>query len=221
MSTGIMSTALWVFVRPPITGHAKTRLTPRLGADGAARLYAAFLHDTLRTSCQPGFEVTLCVAGEPEHASLAALQRRHKVRTLAQGPGDLGAKLDAAFRRALSHHEHVLIVGSDAPTLPRSYLRAARDALCRAPVVLGPCLDGGYYVIGARHALPSLGPVRWSSPHTLRDTVRVCTKAGLEVALLAPWYDVDTPSDLDLLRLHLRLKPGAAPATARELRLRL
>ena len=170
-----MSTALWVFARPPVTGQAKTRLSPRLGAEGAARLYAAFLDDTLRACCQPGFEVTLCVAGAPDHPSLALLRSRHSLRTVAQVPGDLGTKLDAAFRAALSDHEQVLVVGSDAPTLPSCYLRAATRALARAGLVLGPCLDGGYYVIGASEPLPNLALVRWSSRHTLSDTLRVCT----------------------------------------------
>jgi hypothetical protein len=37
----------------------------------------------------------------------------------------------------------------------------------------------------------------------------------LQIAVLSPWYDIDEPADLDILRAHLSARPKSAPATAR------
>jgi hypothetical protein len=108
----------------------------------------------------------------------------------------------------------VVLVGTDSPTLPLGFLRQAAAWLggerpCDA--VLGPALDGGYYLIGARRELPSLfAPgIAWSTDQVLPETLRrLCAlgREGLAVRLLPPFYDVDTPDDLarlisDLLML--------------------
>jgi len=126
----------------------------------------------------------------------------------------LGARMSHALADALRRADRALLIGTDAPTLPRGFLARAARALDTAEVVLGPSADGGYYLIGARGSAPDLGgpAIRWSTPHALADTrARV---SGRRVATLPPWYDVDTPEDLRLLRLHLALDPSAAPATA-------
>lgn len=202
-----------MFCRPVQPGQTKTRLVPRLGAEGSARLYAAFLEDVLST-CRavPGCEVEVWVAGDPEHRSL----QLHDVPRIAQPQTDLGGRMQAA----LAHRPGVptLVVGSDIPTLPRSLLEAALTELGRpgTDVVLGPATDGGFLLIGAcGPRLPDLGPpIRWSHSQTLADTLAACRRGGLRVAQLTPWYDVDTPADLRVLSLHLALQPQAAPATA-------
>ena len=107
-----------------------------------------------------------------------------------------------------------LLVGSDLPTLPTVPLLAAASVLRedRSDVVLGPSADGGFYMIGARGDAPRLGPgVRWSTAHALADTR--ARLAPRRVAMVRPWYDMDTPEDLRLLRAHLALAPEAAPRT--------
>jgi len=210
-----VTAALCIFARPVIAGRTKTRLSPALGMDGAAVLYRAFLSDTLRgLSALPQVHPTLWVAGDPDHPSLADIT----VPRRPQQGSDLGARLAAAMLDA--PRQAALVIGSDAPTLPPAYLAQAHAHLERgeAPLVLGPTADGGFYLIGARPdaALALRGPlseVRWSSCHTLGDTLRAAAEQGLAAHLLPPWYDVDGPEDLELLRLHLALAPDAAPAT--------
>lgn len=205
-----------VFARPVRAGGVKTRLSPALGDGGAARLYAAFLSDVVATArAVPDCDVQLWVAGDPDHASL----RNYDVPRVAQPDTDLGGRMTHALQQGAGRP--TLVIGSDAPTMPRQLLVTALGLLRSGDVdvVLGPAVDGGFTLIGARAGrLPDLGPpIRWSQPETLAETLAACSRGGLRVGQLTPWYDVDVPEDLRVLSVHLALRPGAAPATAAEL----
>jgi rSAM/selenodomain-associated transferase 1 len=211
---------LAVFVRSPTAGEAKTRLASVLGEQGAAELYGAFVEDVLalcaRVRAAGRVDLAVWSAGPP-HETVARWASAHDATMRLQPRGDLGVKLGAAFERALPRYERVVIIGSDMPTLPLSLVIAAFDSLERAPLVLGPANDGGYYAIGASHGLrPRFDGVRWSTRHALADTLRA--NASRRAAIIAPWYDVDDPSDLAILRAHLSADPAAAPRTASRLR---
>lgn len=199
---------LFVFARAPVPGQVKTRLAAHVGAERAAALYRAFLADTVRVCVAAGgFEVVLSCAGDPDHPALVEIAATFGVERMAQPGGDLGSRMTAT----LDLRPGSLIVGSDAPTLPADCLRRARAALAEHDVVVGPSADGGYYLLGGVAGL-DLGGVRWSSRHALADTL--ARVAPRRAARLPPWYDVDEPADLRLLRAHLALEPGAAPATS-------
>lgn len=204
-----------LFARAPRAGWAKTRLAPALGVDGAARLYGAFLRDTLeRVGLAKELAPSLWAASARDVEPL-----RRVAPTLGvcvQPEGDLGLRMRAALQAA-SETGLALVLGTDAPTLPIRVIREAVSALERADVVLGPSADGGYHLLGVRERPFDLRGVRWSSPHALTDTWERARAEGRTVALASPWYDVDTPDDLRLLRVHLRLRPHAAPHTARAL----
>lgn len=214
-----MTEALAIFLKPPQAGRVKTRLQPLLGPEQASRLYAAFLADTvaLARSLQD-VQVSLWVAGDPDDPRLRAIPGVDTLPRHAQVEGDLGARMQAALCHALRDHARAVVIGSDAPSLPPLYVRSALQALQARDAVLGPSVDGGYYLVGSSRAVEGLfDGVRWSSAHTFDDTWRAAQRARIHVDRIAPWYDVDTPADLELLRMHLRLKPRAAPATARVL----
>lgn len=208
-------TQLAVFVRSPEVGRVKTRLIPRLGPQGAAQLYEAFVEDTLRT-CQrvaaaESCSLQLWFAG-PVDPTLRSWARRFEAELRPQPEGDLGERLQAAFAHGLARHERVVVLGSDAPSLPAAWLTALIRTLDSADMVLGPTRDGGYYGIGAaRGTQPSFESVRWSTRHTLRDTLSA--NAGIRVPLASPWFDIDEPTDLALLRAQLSLDPNTAPAS--------
>jgi rSAM/selenodomain-associated transferase 1 len=200
--------ALLVFAKAPRPGKVKTRLATLLGDEGAARLYAAFLEDTWATACGLlGVRPELWAASEEDAAGLAPRPCR------VQTSGDLGVRMHAAMADALGRASRVLLVGSDHPTVPPALFRDAIGALETHGVVLGPSADGGFFLVGARGAAVGFDPgVRWSSRHALADTL--AGLAGRSVRLIRPWYDVDTPEDLHVLRAHLALWPRAAPRTA-------
>ena len=217
--------ALAVFGRAPRAGAAKTRLAPALGPEGAARLYSAFLADTLalaRAADHAGIvDATLWAADAPDDAALLEVPGAREVPRCAQSAGDLGVRLGAALDAGVASHGRALVIGSDAPTLPLSLLRAASAALDAADVVLGPSADGGYFLIGARVTVGAalFAGARFSTRFALLDTLAGAARLGLSVARIAPWYDVDTPDDLRVLRAHLSLAPTVAPHTSGALRL--
>jgi rSAM/selenodomain-associated transferase 1 len=207
---------LAVFVRPPTTGTVKTRLAAVLGEHGATALYRAFVEDTLRLCARVAtagrVDVTLWSAGDPDEA-VQQWANRLGTDPRLQPPGDLGVKLEAAFEDGLRHYERVVIIGSDAPTLPIDLIGVAFAALGEAEMMLGPANDGGYYAIGATNRIrPGFGGVRWSTAHALEDTL--IANAQRRVAIIPPWYDIDGPEDLSVLRAHLSVNSEAAPATS-------
>ena len=110
-----------------------------------------------------------------------------------------------------------VIMDSDSPTLPSAYVAQAFDGLDDADVTLGPCEDGGYYLIGLKRPQPRLlRKVRMSTPHVLRDTLALAHEAGLGVALLPRWYDVDTLQELQRLRAELRFHTDGLARHTRE-----
>jgi rSAM/selenodomain-associated transferase 1 len=208
---------LAVFVRPPRVGQVKTRLSALFGDRGAAELYQAFVEDTLRLCLRVRaagrVDLALWSAG-PDDDIVSEWATRLGVPARLQPGGDLGAKLGAAFEAGLQRYERVVVIGSDAPTLPIELIDDAFGSLDRTAIALGPANDGGYYAIGASHSVrPSFEQVRWSTPDAFADTVRA--NATRQVATISPWYDIDDPEDLAILRAHLSVDPAAAPSTAR------
>jgi uncharacterized protein len=207
---------LLVFAKPPRAGVAKTRLAAALGADGAAELARALFADTWSTATSCAWARPILVTPEPEAAEWRDLGVRER---WAQGGGDLGARMARAVRRALAAGAPAaIVVGSDAPGLTIEHLAAARNALAAADAVLGPCRDGGYYLLGLKRC-PSdlLDGLPWSSPATLVCTERRLLERGLRVERLSEAFDVDRVEDLEPLRRALAAGEVAAPATARAL----
>ena len=98
----------------------------------------------------------------------------------------------------------VVLVGADSPTLPVEYVERAFAELERADVVLGPATDGGFYLVGCGPARPPLfGGVAWGGASVLIDTIKALADPQWRLSLLPPWYDVDAPADLSMLRGHL------------------
>jgi uncharacterized protein len=208
-----------IFAKPFIAGQVKTRLARVLGPERAADLAAAMFTDVWHT-------VSSCLGVRPV---LATLQRDiHcigdgrsecpvQIATddiLLQGDGDLGARLESIFRQALASAPAVIAVGADTPLLTSAHLQQALDALATHDGVIGPCPDGGFYLLALRacpHGLFSDLP--WSTPETAYATKRRLEARGFSVQELDELFDVDTPDDLVLLTASLARQPSVAPAT--------
>jgi len=192
--------------KAPQAGEVKTRLCPPLTAEAAATLYRGFLLDTVaKMTSLPSVQPVMSYAPASGEAFFADLVP-HWTR-LPQDGVDLGARMHNCFRQLLAHdYDHVLLTGSDLPTLPRRILTQAVQ-LATSPqidVILGPSEDGGYYLIGLRTPCPALfEDMTWSTPEVLSETVQRATRLGLRMAYLPTWYDIDTPADLPRLRAAL------------------
>jgi hypothetical protein len=109
-----------------------------------------------------------------------------------------------------------LILGSDSPSLEAGQVLHGLDLLGTVDLVLGPAHDGGYYAIGLRRPQPGLlNGIPWSSSRTLAATLEKARHAGLQVATLEPWTDVDRPEDLQVLTEQIaRMRAGGDARTA-------
>lgn len=218
--------ALVLFARAPAPGETKTRLIPALGAEGAAELYRCFLLDALASASEAPAAVMVAASDPNQMEAVRALAAEGCPRAVvtAQSGGDLGARMAHAFREAFAQgHQRVVILGTDLPGLPPERVRQALELLRERRLVLGPCEDGGYYLIGLRALLPQLfEQMEWGGDTVLADTRRRAESLGVSVALLDPWSDVDTPQDLEALRAHLAARsragePISCPRTWRHL----
>ena len=129
---------------------------------------------------------------------------------------DLSERLNYATTHALMHgYDQVVIMDSDSPTLPPENLIRSFTALGEADVSLGPCDDGGYYLIGLKQPAPPLFlNVTMSTDHVTQDTLAQARAAHLTVALLPTCYDIDYVADLQRLAAELTtLAPSIASHT--------
>jgi rSAM/selenodomain-associated transferase 1 len=200
-----LTNALLVVAKRPAPGQTKTRLTPPLSSEQAAALYECFLRDTLDMMRQVP-NVQPAVAFMPAEAQPYFVELAPDFELVQQAGLDLGARLDNALTHYLRlGYRHVAIMDSDGPTLPATCLSAAFEALAgEADVVLGPCDDGGYYLIGLKRPAPRLlREVRMSTPGVLADTLAIAAEEGLRVELLPVWYDIDDVTSLARLVAEL------------------
>jgi rSAM/selenodomain-associated transferase 1 len=206
--------AVCVFAKPSRPGLVKTRLAPRVGAEGAARLARAFLEDTWRALGALRWARRILATTEIDGSE--PVVRGGQV--WLQGTGDLGDRLARVLRRALRSSAGAIALGSDSPGLPRMLLEQARAQLRSHDAVLGPCADGGFYLLGLSRCPPGLlRGLRWSAPDTFERTRARLEERGLTTAVLPPWFDVDRPGDLARLSRLISRRAVTAPRTARVL----
>ncbi|MHB1424240.1 MAG: TIGR04282 family arsenosugar biosynthesis glycosyltransferase, partial [Gemmataceae bacterium] len=208
------SRVLGLFAKWPEYGTVKTRLAVGDAAWGV-RVARAFLLDALQRLSAVDAHRLLVFTPADREADFAVLAA-DRFGLIPQGDGDLGQRLSAFFggQRDVGARA-VMAVGADSPTLPIEYIERAFAALENADVVLGPATDGGYYLVGCGPIHPPLfDNIAWSSGRVLAETVAALVETRWRLALLPPWYDVDTPDDWIMLRGHVAAmrRAGIDPA---------
>jgi rSAM/selenodomain-associated transferase 1 len=195
---------LVLIAKRPRTGRAKRRLAATLGPAPARVMARAFLIDTLALMTRVASRRLIAFAPRTAAAWFARLDA--SAILVPQPRASFGTRLRAALAAGLAAGERAVVIGMDSPTLPQGTLRRAFRALERAQCVLGPARDGGYYLIGARQVLPPslFSAMPWSTAGVLRETLARARAAGLSVALLPIWYDVDDAAGLSRLRRDAR-----------------
>ncbi len=216
------ASALIVFFKWPEAGSVKTRLTPPLATHDAAQLYAAFVKDTFaKVTALPGVKVFGYVAGtlgtsQPLETDLKALPLTLRM----QHGNNLGERMSKAFQEVFSNgFQRVVIIGTDSPDLPLSYISTAFDILHlpHATLCLGATDDGGYYLLGMNRFFPEVFQhVPYSSSETYRATLQQIVPLSARLFTLRRWYDIDTLDDLSRLArsLHTKDLPHTASALA-------
>lgn len=192
-STGLRyAPRLVIMVKEPVAGRVKTRLARGIGTVRATAVYRDLVQATAqRLADDPRWQTILSVTPD------AALQSRALPAfgaRMAQGGGDIGARLETIFNSAPSGP--VIVIGTDIPGIEPSDVARGFRALGRHDAVIGPSDDGGFWLIGLSAAMRRkvrLRNVRWSTAHARRDTE--ANLAACSLAALRARADIDTAQD--------------------------
>jgi uncharacterized protein len=205
------SCAIAIMAKASAPGRTKTRLVPPLTFEQAAALNTAFLQDVAGNLLLAGSYaaiagyVAFAPAGTEEFFRGTLPSDIGLIDACLPNLGDcLLRTIEEIFARG---HTSAVVLNSDSPTLPTALLVETADAL--APpgerAVLGPCTDGGYYLLGLKTARRRLfEEITWGTERVAAQTLERARELKLEVHMLPPWYDVDDVEGLRRLQRELR-----------------
>jgi len=186
---------LIVFVKAPREGEVKTRLAATMGTKKACAAYREMVATVLRHigALQ---SVELRFAPDDAGAEIQPWLQRDWIAQ-PQGEGDLGTRMLRAFEDSFAAGaERVVVIGSDCPEAGSADVRTAWKELKSHDVVLGPAIDGGYWLIGLRAAQPALFEgISWSGDQVLGQTLQRARTLGVRIQLLRILADIDTEED--------------------------
>jgi uncharacterized protein len=190
---------LLFFIKNPQKGQVKTRLASVIGDEMAVRLYKRFLLEMLSTLNKGTFLFYLCVYPVDALEGLRTWLGQDYLYMPQQGE-NLGERMKNGFIEALAmNFKRVVLIGSDIPSLPLEFIEEAFISLEKKDVVIGPSVDGGYYLIGFRNdkfSPRAFKGIPWSTERVFGETMKVLEGEGLTVHTLKTLRDIDTAQDL-------------------------
>lgn len=189
-----MQKTLVIMAKAPAMGRVKTRLARDVGPVEATRFYRVALARLIRRlASDPRWRTV--VAASPDAQALPRenwLQDAHAV--VPQGTGDLGVRMQRVFDTAPTGS--TVIIGSDIPDISTRHIAQAFKALGSSDAVIGPSVDGGYWLVGQKRmprVLKPFGNVDWSSGREREQTL--ANFGNARVAMLDELSDVDNGAD--------------------------
>jgi hypothetical protein len=196
-----------IMAKAPRVGKVKTRLSPPLTLEQSAALNICFLKDTAEgLAGVAGADGMVCYTPVGDETAFDGLLPG-SFRLIAQRGDKFGERLLCAAEDILScGFGSVCLIDSDSPTVPKAAFEQAVAELAREGdrIVLGPSQDGGYYLIGLKRAHAAVFEnITWSTASVCEETIERAREAGIEVAVLPLWYDVDDGATLTILREEL------------------
>jgi hypothetical protein len=193
---------LIIFTRYPEPGKTKTRLIPVLGSVGAANLQRQMTEHTIFQVKELQKLIDISVEVRFAGGDLQLMQDWLGLDLVyqSQGEGDLGLRMARSLFEAFQFGaEKAIIIGTDCPGVNAQVLATAFDKLHTFELVLGPAIDGGYYLIGLRQPIPELfANIEWGTAQVFQKTVEIAQKLNLSYVNLTPLADVDRPEDLPI-----------------------
>lgn len=189
-----------IMAKAPISGLAKTRLIPHLGADGAAALQRWLLQRTVAAAVIADLgPVTLWCAPDTHHPEFAVCRAFGAVELRHQPEGDLGERMHAAIAES-SATAGTLVIGTDCAVLTPGLLRQAANSLQHHDATIVPAEDGGYVLIGMRQAgRQAFREVDWSTDRVMTQTRARLTTMNWRWSELPALWDVDRKEDFERL----------------------
>jgi uncharacterized protein len=191
-----VSDVLAVFLKRPRAGEVKTRLIPELGARPAAALYRAMVEETLRRTAAGEYQRRLFFSPGEAGAEIAGWLPGE--RGTPQAGSSLGERMARAFEKTFADGaRRTALIGTDLPWISRDRIVGALAALEEHDLVLGPSVDGGYYLVALREPHPDLFTgIAWSTPSVYAATLEKARGLGLTSCALPEERDIDTLEDV-------------------------
>jgi len=202
---------LLIFLRAPEPGRVKTRLARDVGDEKALALYKSFVRASLSAarawSDQDRYrEIWITYYPEDKKDMVMDWLGRDDI-FLAQSGADLGQRMAGAMEDAFElGAQKTVILGTDVPQIRPDHIKQAFERLDATDLVLGPSLDGGYWLIGAcrnRFSPTLFRKMNWGTPTVFADTIDRCRENNLTWSELEMLQDVDTLADLNVVENHL------------------
>jgi rSAM/selenodomain-associated transferase 2/rSAM/selenodomain-associated transferase 1 len=189
-----------LFAKYPEKGAVKSRLSRYYGEDFVVDLSRNFITDTLDTLSNGHYSCRVaCYPGERKAEMIDEFGSKHLY--MSQTGSDLGERMKNAMADLFSEgFQSILVIGSDIPDLPNHILESAFRALESHDAVIGPSVDGGYYLIGMQEPkfLPDVfAGLMWGTNTVFKDTTKIFREKGYSLYVLPTWRDVDRPVDLN------------------------
>ncbi|MHB8880278.1 MAG: TIGR04282 family arsenosugar biosynthesis glycosyltransferase [Thermodesulfovibrionales bacterium] len=185
----------------PEPGRVKTRLARDIGAEQAALISRLTAEKVLRQTSpddRADLRYERYIFYDPPERGQDFISWLPDEEFILQRGRDVGERMDAAVRHLIGLGAHkAVITGADIPGLSREIIAEAFELLDHSDVVLGPALDGGYYLIGMKTPMPELfHDIPWSSPDVLSETLKALGRLKRSYRLLTALSDLDTVEDL-------------------------
>lgn len=186
------------FIKYPEEGKVKSRLSVEVDEATVVHLYRNFVVDLLQMLQTTIFTIIICYY--PNDKIEKFKQWLGQNYYLPQHGENLGERMKNCFKEIFSRgYKNAVIIGSDSPDLPCSFIEMAFDSLKEHDVVIGPCFDGGYYLLGlTQHSFSSkiFDGIKWGTETVFQETIEKLKHMGFKIHLLPIWRDVDTLRDL-------------------------
>lgn len=189
----MVDNALIIFIKNPELGKVKTRLAKTVGDEKALVIYKALMAHTREIALVVSTDRLLFYSQEihPNDQWSTTNFKKH-----LQATGDLGTKIKTAFQQAFQDHQKVVIIGSDCASLTPAIVEVAFQQLDKHDFVIGPALDGGYYLLGMNQYEPSVfDDIEWSTASVLEDTKQRIKELKKDYVLLPALSDIDYEED--------------------------
>lgn len=216
-----LTPAIVAFAKNPEQEPVKTRLAASLGQHSAKLVYEALLHDCLNNLKNlPGLTRYIACSTNMQHRYFQKLAQEHSASLRDQVGSDLGSRMLNCVDSLSRNHSPVIIVGTDSPILPVAEINCAIANSTDWDVLLGPTVDGGYYLIAMSKPIPEVfAKIKWSSTEVFKETKRNCTKHNLRIRELPEAIDVDDSDSLLALKKVLTTLPNEGNSTRKAIAL--
>lgn len=189
----IQKNALIIFTRNPELGKCKTRLAKTLGDQAALEIYKYLLNHTAQTSKK--VSVDRFVFYSNQIMSNDIWNSDFFIKKSQTGT-DLGERMENAFSELFQlGYEKCLIIGSDLLDLNAEIISEGFQKLNQHDYVIGPALDGGYYLFGMKKLHPKIFKNKaWGTESVREETLNDLQDYNLH--LLKTLNDIDTFEDM-------------------------